>query len=850
MPQSDTSEIFDALDLDMAKWLLGGNRAFNTTFREITPSAAAFLADNHAGFLDLSMVAQLERESAAELARHRGDIDLSGLRELNSEAAGKLSFHRGVLNLSGLIGIDVETALALAVHRGALHFASLKDADDHAFDALSKLQYPLWMVGLKHLSSSQAQALEKHSAFLSLDGLTDLSDELASSLGKRAGQLSLNSLTSIAPSYISYFIKSSYLGLCGLRHIPLDLAVELGKLSADLDLSGVENIDTETAAALAAHRGKLYLEGLTELSPDVARNLASHRGDLILDGVLCINDSVAAALSNHQGHLSLDGLKQIDARSAQHLSRYAGEISLLGLKQLCSDAANQLGIRLFTKEDALSFVEDPSAVDLGQFTHLTEDGIAMLRDWFATKMQVSWRKDPVRFLHFTGVRNISKAVALRIAEASHAFSMKGIRWFSKHDAYTSGRRRDRPCLSVALPAVTELTAGVPEALASLSGDLDLSGLKEIHDDWARMLCSDDGRLCWQPGILSLNGLKHISESVAYSLSQWKGWILNLDGVQSLHQDAASQLACFRGRVISLKGLESIGASSLPENFDGFIELPEMVNLPLVELQKLSACSCVSLNAGIFPSQVEYSAEYAKHLSKFRGILRLGFGMELPPPEAFKELANYSGPQLSLNFGHFFKITKNADLSAIFTNLASLQSQSLDISGGDMNIDVLPALKNFKAGLNLGSDISIDLNSGNILSEFNSKWIVLDNPQLTKDGCAAINDYRGWLILREINEISTRMAYLLSMLRGKVLSLPSLDPDLDIAKQLIKFNGYIDVYVVSSSRVRELINSHNIKYQKIGLEFQKFRPLFNTVCYFFPDAYLVHHTQWNSDESTC
>lgn len=844
------------LDLKEAKWLLGGYRAFADPFVDLSLDAAVYLSDHHCGYLDLSALTYLSPASAAQLARHRGDLDLGGLSDLPPESARKLANHRGVLNLSGITSLDIQTASALADHNGALHLISLSVASEEVLESLASLRYELYLDGIKTLTPNQARALQEHQSFLSLNGLLDLPEEIAVFLGSRTGGISLDSLPTLTPVAVASFATRCHISLKGLTRISPELAESLAEQTARLDLSGLKDLDFASAIELAHHKKELYLDGVNSISLKVAKALALHQSRITLDGLQEIDAAVAQTLASRKGDFSLDALRTFDVHVAANLAKHKGKISLVGLNQLPLEAESVLGIKLFKPDNALSFLEDPSVVDLDQFTHLTEEGVIAIRDWFLEKRPLPrCEEHPINYLHFGSVRSISEAVASRLAEASQAFSKRANLWRGgSFSAYMSDHKFKRPCLSVSLPSVVEITNSTCRELAQFSGDIDLRGLKYLTDDDARMLCSDDGRQGWQPGILNLSGLKRISEPVAYYLSQWKGWAIVLNGLESLSSDAASQLECFRGRVLSLKGLKSIEENHLPSLFSGFLELPELRNPTLEEIRSLSSCSCVELDVEtkLSPDDYELSIQKAQLLSGFAGFLSLKLSSSRPCLRAINQLADYVGHQLALNL-IFFGFNENVQsaLPSLLDSFSGLRAKSFDLSTSlcILTEDALRALSKFKSGINLGDckfssgdQLVIDQRHGEILASFKSKWLVLRNPQLTDEGCAALNEYRGWLVLDEVEVISPRQAYLLSLLRGKVLSMPDLTADNDVATQLIKFRGYIDVARFSSDRYSpDVIKAHNAAYQEITRDFSAFRPLFVNARFNRPNAYHFHRS---------
>jgi hypothetical protein len=76
----------------------------------ITPAAAAFLADNFGGYLNLDDITQLTPATARALARFDGQLCLNGVRELSAACARALAKHKGELWLNGLIHLKAGAA--------------------------------------------------------------------------------------------------------------------------------------------------------------------------------------------------------------------------------------------------------------------------------------------------------------------------------------------------------------------------------------------------------------------------------------------------------------------------------------------------------------------------------------------------------------------------------------------------------------------------------------------------------------------------------------------------------------------------------------------------------------------
>ena len=104
----------------------------------ITPAAAACLADNVGGFLNLDEITELTPASARALACFDGELCLNGLRKLPRASAVALARHKGELWLNGLPRISVPVAVALADHQGALYLNGLTSLSPKAAAAMAK----------------------------------------------------------------------------------------------------------------------------------------------------------------------------------------------------------------------------------------------------------------------------------------------------------------------------------------------------------------------------------------------------------------------------------------------------------------------------------------------------------------------------------------------------------------------------------------------------------------------------------------------------------------------------------------------------------------------------------------
>jgi len=844
------------IDIAYAKWFLLGNRAFSPPIVEITPEAAAFLARYHTGHLNLSALVQLSSECATELSGHRGDLDLSGLLRMSAEVANSLAKHRGILLLDGLKDVTRETARRLAAHQGALHLGGLETPEDELIAELSCLAYPLWLPGIHHLTEVQSQHLARHGSHLNLDGLTELSQSVAIHFKNRNSSISFERLSNLEIEIPDYFSNISHLYLKGIKDISVELAVSLARFPGTLDLSGIVTISEETALALATHRNALHLDGLSQITSNVALALSSHNGDLTLDGVTALEQPQSEALAFHKGDLSLDGLRTIDPDEAAHLAKHVGNISLLGLQELSTESEAILGIRLFTQKDALAFVADPESVNLTQYTHLSSAGIMELRNSFASlESNPIKAKERLYNLMFSGVKGISQETAKLLVEAS-LYCSKHVKWSSEYPTYRIKANDGRSCMYLDLSGIQTLFSDICATLSEFSGDLDLSGLSSLSDDQARALCGDDGSYYSQPGILNLNGLNELSSLAASALSIWKGRILLLDGLKTLTPVAAKALRGFRGRIISLKGLTDVADIKPMKDFTGFVELPDMLpSLTTEQATVLADSSMVILNMGSslnYKTHGNYLSETSKIeiadiIAEYKGILELSVDFAKVTPEVLRALAAYCGPQLVIERTILSPGPTESHLHA----LSNSQAQSLYLSGIELTPSQIRELAPYRGGLIL-DDISLsntaqtmDCQYGDALATLRSCWLSLDIEDISEDAATAINNYAGWLILNEIRDLSAGKAYLLSSLKGKVLSIPELYVSQDVSDQLVKFKGYIDISGAHGEDPHLIIGNlktHNNSYQKHWELANAKKSLFCQISHSKHSAYIFHRNR--------
>lgn len=211
------------------------------------------------------------------------------------------------------------------------------------------------------------------------------------------------------------------------------------------------------------------------------------------------------------------------------------------------------------------------------------------------------------------------------------------------------------------------------------------------------------------------------------------------------------------------------------------------------------------------------------------------------------LAAYCGPQLVIKRTILSPVPTEAHLHA----LSNSQAQSLYLSGIELTPSQIRELAPYRGGLIL-DDISLsntaqtmDCKYGDALATLRSCWLSLDIEDISEDAATAINNYAGWLILNEIRDLSAGKAYLLSSLKGKVLSIPELYVSQDVSDQLVKYKGYIDISGAHGEDPHLIIGNlktHNNSYQKHWELAKTKKSLFCQISHSKHSAYIFHRNR--------
>jgi hypothetical protein len=471
--------------------------------------------------LDLSGLTSLSASSARRLSEYQGSkLILDGLNVLPPASSEYLSEFRGEeLHLNGLLELGESAAIAFASkHTKNLYIKGVKIVSVGEANALcnnnSRLYSSLkFHIGVNaEISVEAAEVFNEFEGEYSLLGLHTSFDSFQElrTVGGRTWATKGRPLTIEAAEFATQY-RGESLHFDDLVYLDDAVANILCRYSGRfLSLNGLQDISKITARALASFKGDcIYLRGLTSISNLAAIELTKFAGMIDLNGITSL--SIPRKLSYDEYLSFVDGYEA--AMESLPRSKYlpiannaTSDLDLSDLKQFPAEA-----------EKALVMYKGP-LLDLSGVSHLTESDAEALKKSQAKKIDLS------------GVGNLPMNVLdilssikgeLKIYDLNFQLNKQG-RWIVRGiTSLTVNSAKFLVCCGGQqnFSRLAKLSAEVAEILSLFEEYLDLSGVRQLSVEAARMLANYNG------DTLDLTGLEEMSESVARNLDRLKS---NLD----------------------------------------------------------------------------------------------------------------------------------------------------------------------------------------------------------------------------------------------------------------------------------------------------------------------------------
>jgi hypothetical protein len=324
-----------------------------------------------------------------------------------------------------------------------------------------------------------------------------------------------------------------------INDVSREAAQFLARHAGNLRLDSLTKLSDEAAAALAKHDGDLSLKSLISFGDysghiALAQKLAATKDALILNKLESLSDGAAAALARHKGELSL-GVRSLSDEAAEALAKHGGALSLNSLTSL-GDSLGHIALarKLAQKKGILSLNGLKSISDEAAATLAKHDGDLLL-NWF---------------------NSLSKSVAIAFAKHKGNLYLKGVAQLSVEAATALAQHKGN--LSLGVQSLSDEAAA---ALAKHDGELSLDCLISFNDSPGHIALAQ--KLAQKKGILSLNGLKSISDAAVVALADHTGY-LSLNGLTHLSDELAKYLGKHGGPInlIRLEKLSAYGANQL------------------------------------------------------------------------------------------------------------------------------------------------------------------------------------------------------------------------------------------------------------------------------------------------
>ena len=413
--------------------------------------------------------------------------------------------------------------------------------------------------------------------------------------------LYLDGVTKITPETLKPLMSiPADLSLCGISHIPKELAESVRERRHCTLLHGISEIDDEAATVLAEAEGTIQLDWLPEddcpavlrarfynrelhqfqktirsLSPTCARELRRQLDGKTLDlsGLLSLPPITASELTGSHD-LRLDGLPAIDEDLAEALGEHEGLLALDGIPAVTREAARRL-----TKK--------PRKVSLRNVKNFPLEALATAAE---KRPNLTVRLYSLKELSIKHARKLSQLpVHIELdsggcltIDAAREFCNQRARLTIKMPETVSGEVRDfvlrSPCSNIRIDATTELQ----RKLAALSERLvPASGLQQVRiDDQTHFSEADTEHVHKFHGRLRIvfNNQIHLDHDATKRFSHWKCDLTFLS-VGKL-EDAALSLLLTHSSCMIFDGIElSDDQASLiaQEKEQGRLEVPSYLN---------------------------------------------------------------------------------------------------------------------------------------------------------------------------------------------------------------------------------------------------------------------------------
>jgi hypothetical protein len=519
---------------------------------------------------------------AVALSEHRGRYLSLGVSSLSNEAARALGEYNGTLVLDRLPFLSVEVARALCGVGGTV---------DQRKQPRGR---SLSLNGLQEISPEVALALAEYDGTISLRGLTSLSEEVACVFTQNGGAL----------------LRSYMEALEGMGDEHFGVASAAAKTFQNINLDHLNFISPKAASAFARFEGVLSLDGLKSISNNTVRAFCAGDGTverrkkrdwgkLSLNGLEVFSDEVACIFKEHGNwRLNLDGVTSLSNKAAIHILKG-------GFLDGCSMFRN-----LPCDRDRLEQAEELNDDDLvntcavaARSSNLELPRLRKISDLSAKALAlVDGAESEFDGIHLTGMRELSDKAFCTLAKNSCFLNLKSLEsissvqlealhaWRTLNPEHSHGtdlgtlwrklgaRIRERGCISdteedlnlldtasfipdeLSIPHLEGISDGAANILFFYPESLFLDGLKQLPD-LTQMVEEGGGLLSKRlpdGRILSLNGLREISESNLVELLKPKGGLLVLDGLKVLPESEATLFALsnYKGK-LSLNGLETL-----------------------------------------------------------------------------------------------------------------------------------------------------------------------------------------------------------------------------------------------------------------------------------------------------
>ena len=287
---------------------------------------------------------------------------------------------------------------------------------------------------------------------------------------------------------------------------------------------------------------------------------------------------------------------------------------------------------------------------------------------------------------------------------------------------------------------------------------DTNSITDLSVDMAKALVRGRGPWSKQEGELWLNGLTHLSDEVAESLSQFEGYLIGLDGLTNLSDESAKSLSRFVG-CLMLNGLKSLSDAAAKSFHHSEVDL----SLCGLEILSDELAEDLSLNSSnlYLDGLASLSRAAAKSLSEHGP--RVGSTLSL---NGVTRLSNHAANMLSQHKG---ELRLNGLASLKYPGARSL-SRHKNLHVSDAIRKVLDSAKSQGDAVDLPADtrsikeLSVEMAQALSAHEW---WLGLDGlSRLSDEAAAALSQHEGLLTLDGLTSLSDAAAASLSRHTGE------------------------------------------------------------------------------------